>query len=309
MSKVNSIGKVRIRASYYQTEAKSEYLKQQMAQFVKADKTVIKAGQRFLPAEDNYISKARNIVNETKTGIINILKDENGNVLKKRLTPVGPDSRGWYFCDVADFQTVRDLFEIGKHKLENNRKLLAENWEAYVAEGKNLIGTLTDHFQYPSKEDFLNRCQISLSFRTGVQDFSESVLDQIGSEAAAQVRALQNQQREELEEANVLHFETLLDDLRDRIISLDDSLQKGKRIRSEKFVSLTSDLESIKDESLLPNTNPTKQRIDVAVDSILAKLGPAERLPDLTAEERKAKANELRDTAVNAAKIASSVGL
>lgn len=304
--KINSLAKVKITSGFVKTKVKDQALSESIANFYKADPQQIHSQKSFLP-ETDVIGKLRSIVTQTKKEIINTKLGAEGQVIKKRLTPMGPDNIGWYYCDVSDTHIITEIVDRGVARLNKVKDLIREQWDGLVANGKAGLGNLD--FTFPTCEEFLASAKITVKFQSGSINFDDLAIDQLSKEAAASVRAIQKQDRDERLNATLGVFDNILNSVRDRITSLEESCKKGNRLRPEKFVSLRDELAEFKNAPLISDIDPARATLTNMADTLLSVVESAHSFPDLTHDQRKVAADDLRKNAIEATNLAANIGL
>ena len=303
---INSLAKVKITSGFVKTKVKDQALSESIANFYKADPQQIHSQKSFLP-ETDVIGKLRSIVTQTKKEIIDVKFDDNGKVAKKRLTPMGPDNIGWYYCDAADTHAITEIVDRGVARLNKVKELIRDQWDILVEKGKAGLGELK--FTYPTVDEFLASARITVKFQSGSVNFDGLAIEQLSNEAAASVRAIQKQDRDERLNATLGVFDNILNSVRDRIGSLEESCKKGNRLRPEKFVSLRDELAEFKNAPLISDIDPARATLTNMADTLLSVVESAHSFPELTHEQRKVAANDLRKNAIEATNLASNIGL
>jgi hypothetical protein len=208
---------------------------------------------------------------------------------------MGPDNIGWYYCDVSDTHIITEIVDRGVARLNKVKDLIREQWDGLVANGKAGLGNLD--FTFPTCEEFLASAKITLA------------IDQLSKEAAASVRAIQKQDRDERLNATLGVFDNILNSVRDRITSLEESCKKGNRLRPEKFVSLRDELAEFKNAPLISDIDPARATLTNMADTLLSVVDSAHSFPDLTHDQRKVAADDLRKNAIEATNLAANIGL
>jgi|TARA_R110002110_G_scaffold115313_1_gene286012 hypothetical protein len=303
-SQINSIAKVRIKATYLPTKAKHEASINTLARIYGADPKAIDAGLHFLPAEDNAIADARNIVTAGKKAIILSAHDDNGRRIKSSLKPMGSDNIGWYYADADDADAIREIADDTSRKLDDCKSRIERDWDALVAEGKALLGKAADQFVYPERDEYISRASFIVKIRNGSINFKDSAFDALGDELAASLRAEQQVEQEQLIESHRAGVDAFFSNVADQVSKIEASLKKGKRLRPEGFDTLLNEARDLQQDNWLGDSN-----IDAISNAFEAVLRSVESFPALSRSERKAKAKEIRQTTVDSIQIAKSIGL
>ena len=301
---INSISKVRIKSTYLPTKAKHEASINTLARIYGADPKAIDAGLHFLPAEDNAIADARNIVTAGKKAIILSAHDDNGRRIKSSLKPMGSDNIGWYYADADDADAIREIADDTSRKLDDCKSRIERDWDALVAEGKALLGKAADQFVYPERDEYISRASFIVKIRNGSINFKDSAFDALGDELAASLRAEQQVEQEQLIESHRAGVDAFFSNVADQVSKIEASLKKGKRLRPEGFDTLLNEARDLQQDNWLGDSN-----IDAISNAFEAVLRSVESFPALSRSERKAKAKEIRQTTVDSIQIAKSIGL
>jgi hypothetical protein len=301
---INSISKVRIKATYLPTKAKHEASINTLARIYGADPKALDAGLHFLPAEDNAIADARNIVTAGKKAIIQSSHDENGKRIKSSLKPMGSDNIGWYYADADDANAIREIADDTSRKLDDCKVRIERDWDALVAQGKQQLGKAADQFVYPEMAEYISRASFIVKVRSGSINFKDSAFDALGEELAASLRAEQQVEQEQLIESHRAGVESFFSNVADQVGKIEASLKKGKRLRPEGFDTLLNEARDLQRDNWLGDSSITS--ISNAFEAVLRSV---ESFPALSRSERRAKAKEIRETTVDSIKIAESIGL
>ena len=300
---INSISKVRIKATYLPTKAKHEASINTLARIYGADPSALDAGLHFLPAKDNAIAEARNIVTAGKKALITAAH-EDGKRIKSALKPMGSDNIGWYYADADDTDIIREITDDTDRKLDSCKARIDRDWDALVAEGKSLLGTAADRFVYPDKSEYIDRAKFEVKIRAGSIDFSDSAFDALGEELAASLRADQQIEREQLVESHKAGLDSFFASAAELADKIDASCVKGNRLRAEAAVTL---LEEARD---LQRDNWINDKTINSISALFQKLlGKVESFPALPHAERKFVAKEIREKTVDSMKAAASIGI
>ena len=306
--KINSISKVRLKATYLPTKARHEASSNALARIYGADPKVIDAGLHFLPSQGNSIAEARNIVTAGKKQIIAAARDEDGARIKSALKPMGSDNIGWYYADADDAPAIREISDNTERKLAECKHRIAAEWPDLVAEGRALLGSAVDSFVYPELGDYLAKAHWGVTIRNGSIDFDNTVFDALPDELAAQIRADQQIEKEQLVESHRASVNSFFDSVICQVGKVEASLKKGNRLRPEGFDTLLDEARDLERDNWLG---------DRSISKIAAAFGAVLRNTDglwaddqsVAHDERAAKAAEIRSVAVDSIELAKSIGI
>jgi hypothetical protein len=309
-SEINSIAKVRIRATYLPTKAKHEASINLLARAYGADPKALDAGLHFLPSEDNAISQARNIVTAGKKALIAAAHDDNGKRIKSKLKPMGADNIGWYYADADDTDVIREIADDTQRKLDTVKSLIERDWDALVSEGKLLLGKAADQFVYPDRDEYISRASFGVTIRNGAISFDDTALGALPEELAAQIRADQDLEREQLVESHRASVDAFFENVVAQVGKVEASLKKGNRLRPEGFETLLDEARDLQRDNWLGDSSIKK--IAEVFDTLLRGVQTSKIWNESQAvahKERKKIVKEIQTTTENAIKQAKSIGL
>lgn len=308
MTAINSISKVRIKATYLPTKAKHEASINTLARIYGADPKSLDAGLHFLPSEDNAIAEARNIVTAGKKALIAAAFDDNKKRIKSKLKPMGSDNIGWYYADADDADAIREIADATARKLQAAKARIFRDWDSLVEQGKSLLGKAADTFVYPERDEYISRASFGVTIRNGSINFTDTALGALPEELASQVRADQQIEREQLVESHRSSVDAFFDSVVAQVSKVEASLKKGNRLRPEGFDTLLDEARDLERDNWLG---------DKAISKIAEAFGAVLRTTDglwaddqaVAHRERVAKAAEIKEVAADAVNLAKSIGL
>ena len=305
---INSIAKVRIKATYLPTKAKYEAGINTLARINGADPKAIDAGLHFLPSEDNAIAEARNIVTAGKKALIAAAFDDNKKRIKSKLKPMGSDNIGWYYADSDDADAIREIADATERKLDAAKARISRDWDSLVQQGKALLGKAALTFAYPERDEYISRASFGVTIRNGSINFTDTALGALPEELASQVRADQQIEREQLIESHRASVDAFFDSVVSQVSKVEASLKKGNRLRPEGFDTLLDEARDLERDNWLG---------DKSISKIAEAFGAVLRSTDglwaddqkVAHEQRVAKAKEIKEVAADAVNLAKSIGL
>ena len=316
MKDIHSITKVRIKATYPQTKAKHQASEDYISRLWGTDPKAINSQLEFIPSDDesgetNDVAGIRNIITAGKKAIIEKkVDDTTKSLVKSALKPVGPDEIGWYYCQSEkDVDVIREICDDTQRKIDAAKSRIEMDWDNLIARGKTALGAAP--FVFPSCEDFLEKGTFSVTFKQGAIDFSETALAPLSDELKAQLKADAAAEKKNLIEAHRAGVDSFFESVIHQVGKMDESLIKGKRLKSNGFDSLLEEARDLERDNWIGDKTISKiSEVFTTLIQSIEKKGDLWNEDQKTAHKnRKAAATEIRKVTETAITQAKSIGL